>query len=118
MTEEQYKTYLQSDKWKWIAHKRLEIDNYTCTMCGSRGTQFNPLEIHHLSYRYLGQEQDRIFEDLTTLCHTCHAGIHTMMNRITSPSGRRGWKNNATVPDVNVFTLTGETLESRRVKNG
>lgn len=117
MTNKEYEEYLQSPKWKAIAKKRFEIDNYTCQMCGSRGTPNNPLEVHHLSYRHIGNEQDRIYEDLVTLCHTCHKAIHNVMCRITNPYGRRGWSNNQTIPQVHVFTFSGLDQERREANN-
>lgn len=112
---EQYKAYLRTDKWKAIAKRRIEIDNHTCVMCKSRGTMTNCLEVHHLSYRYLYHEENRIYEDLVTLCHSCHKSVHNLMCRITSPSGRRGWKDSYYVPQISVYTLTGETMENREV---
>ena len=110
-----YREYLKSAKWKAIAAQRMQIDGNKCVMCGSRGTTANPLEIHHLSYRYLYREESRIYEDLCTLCHACHKQTHNLMCRITSPNGRRGWKDNYTVPQVSVFTISGETMESKEV---
>ena len=52
-SNEQYLKYLQTDEWKAIAKKRMEIDKYTCQCCGCKGTAQNPLEVHHLSYKYL-----------------------------------------------------------------
>ena len=120
MDNKQYREYLQSPEWKAIARKRMEIDNNACTCCGSRGTANNPLEVHHLSYRYLYQEQGRIYEDLVTLCHVCHKGIHNIMNRKTNPQGRRGWKDNSTIPQVHVFNISGspEQQEHIEVLNG
>lgn len=114
MTDKEYKEYLKSDKWRAIAKKRFEIDNYTCQMCGSRGTPNNPLEIHHLSYKHIGNEQNRIYEDLVCLCHICHKLLHNGMNRKTAPN-RRGWSNNQTIPKVNVYTISGQDLERREV---
>lgn len=111
MTDSEYKEYLKSDEWRSIAESRLKIDNYRCVCCGTAGTVKNPLEIHHLSYRYIGQEQSRIYEDLVTLCHVCHKAIHRTMERVTSPTGRRGWKDNNHVPQVHIFNVTGERLE-------
>ena len=111
MTDTEYRQYLQSEKWKAIVAQRIRIDGYVCQCCGCRGTQTNPLEVHHLSYRYLGHEETRIYEDLVTLCHCCHKGLHKAMERVTSPTGRRGWKDNPRIPNVHVYTLYGAENE-------
>lgn len=105
MSNEEYARYLQSDKWKRIQEQRLKIDNFKCAGCGSCGCPSNPLEIHHLSYRYLGEEEGRIFEDLVCLCRACHLHIHKVMERTTSPDGRKGWLNNSRIPQVHVYNL-------------
>ena len=107
-----YAEYLKTDKWKKIAQQRMEIDGYLCCMCGCRGTQANPLEVHHLSYSHLYHEENRIYEDLQTLCHSCHKLLHKGMERVTNAAGRRGWKDNPRIPDVHVFTIAGTELES------
>lgn len=108
---EQYRQYLSSDAWRAIALKRLQIDNFTCQSCGSRGTVNNKIEIHHLTYRSLYHEGDRIFQDLVSLCHVCHKNLHNAMNRITSPSGRRGWRDNSTIPKIHTYSLSGADTE-------
>lgn len=104
---ERYRKYLQSDKWKAISQKRYEIDGYRCAMCGCSGTTGNRLEVHHWSYRSLYAEQDRIYQDLVTLCHCCHKQIHKAMERTTSADGRKGWKD-ARIPQIHVFDLGGD----------
>lgn len=111
MNNETYRRYLQSDKWKAIANERLKIDNFQCVCCGSRGTPANPLEIHHLSYKYLYHEESRIYQDLVTLCHCCHKSLHNIMNRKTDDTGRRGWADNRTIPAIHTFNITGTQAE-------
>ena len=115
MDNEKYQEYLKSDKWKALAKKRMEIDGNKCVMCGSRGTTANCLEVHHLSYKWLYQEENRIFQDLVTLCHCCHKQVHALMNRQTDPNGRHGWRDNNYIPAVSVYTISGERLESIEV---
>lgn len=110
-----YEAYLKSDKWKAIAKERMEIDNHKCCACGSRGTTANPLEVHHLSYKYLYEEEKRIYQDLVTLCHLCHKQTHAIMNRQTDPNGRHGWKDNSNIPAISVYTVAGETIEGKEV---
>lgn len=111
MNNDEYREYLKSEDWKRIAKKRMEIDGNACVMCGCRGTTANPLEVHHLSYRFVGNEESRIYEDLCTLCHTCHKQTHNLLNRQTNKDGRHGWRDNNYIPQISVFTLTGQTLE-------
>lgn len=111
---EKYLKYLKSDKWRAIAQKRMEIDGFRCVCCGTAGDVRNPLEIHHLSYRHLYSEETRIFEDLVTVCHLHHKMIHAVMNRVTSPTGRRGWADNRSIPTMHVFNLSGDLEYSER----
>lgn len=109
MNDEEYKAYLQSDGWKQKAEERMRIDNYRCQGCGSCGTAENPLEVHHLSYKNLGNED--LFTELVTCCHCCHKLIHKVMERQTNCDGRKGWKSNPRIPTVHVFNVSGFALE-------
>lgn len=111
-----YEQYLKTPKWHAIAERRLKIDGFRCVGCGSRGTPQNPLEIHHLSYKSIYHEEERLYEDLVTLCHSCHKNIHNIMNRTTSADGRRGWKDNSYIPKISVYTISGSELENREIK--
>lgn len=92
MFYESYKDYLLSDEWKRKAQARAKIDAYKCCMCGCRGTQLNPLQAHHVTYRNIYRED--INKDILTLCRNCHRAVHTMMNRCTDPEkGTHGWKD-------------------------
>lgn len=115
MDNKQYLEYLKTDKWKRISQKRMEIDKYTCQMCGCHGTMQNQLEIHHMSYKYLYCEEKRIYQDLICLCHCCHKSIHNVMNRVTAPDGRRGWKDNSYIPQVHVFNINGIDTDFKEV---
>lgn len=86
-----YEQYIQSDHWKRIARQRLEIDGYTCQLCGTHGTMWNVLQVHHINYRSLGNEN--VYTDLICLCDHCHRHIHKMMNRQTSADGKHGWRD-------------------------
>ncbi len=100
MTDLEYKRYLRTETWKHKKQEREKIDHHVCQICGSSGTRLNPLEIHHLSYRHIGNEN--IYTDLVTVCNSCHKGIHKMMNRVTNENGRRGWKDTLSCSNVGV----------------
>lgn len=106
----EYIAFLRSDRWRELSAQRMAIDGYRCTMCGATGTRLNRLECHHLNYKQpFGEENP--YRDLTTLCHVCHVGIHTMMRRITSSTGQRGWRDAFGVPLLNSTDIDdkGET---------
>lgn len=75
-----YHQYMRSDKWREMRIKRIRADLGMCRgwivekdgrehLCLSR----HRLEVHHLTYARLGNEQ---LSDLISLCHACHKAIH------------------------------------------
>ena len=102
MTRDQYHAYLQSEQWQRVAEARKRIDGYRCQMCGSRGTQLNPLQVHHMRYYgVIGHEfeGENLYVNLVTLCDSCHKAVHRMMNRTTSADGRHGWRDSVSYAD-------------------
>ncbi len=71
LTEKQihYRNYLQSNHWKETRARALSRANYKCEKCNC--TEY--LQVHHLNYKHLWNEQD---SDLLVLCRTCHLKIH------------------------------------------
>lgn len=67
-----YHKHLKSHKWRAIRKRRLEKDRYRCKMFHVIPRTKN-LEVHHKSYRNLGDER---LSDLITLCSDCHQKIH------------------------------------------
>ncbi len=63
--------YLVTPVWRELREKRLLLDNYRCKMCG---TGIN-VAVHHIRYPFAWGEEN-VFEDLVTLCDTCHARVH------------------------------------------
>ena len=64
-----YEAYLRSPEWQAKRRERIELDHHTCQICCR---QDQPLEVHHRSYRNLGNEE---MDDLITVCRTCHKAI-------------------------------------------
>ena len=112
MDNTKYKAYLKSPEWQAISLERMKIDKFRCAGCNCSGTPKNPLEVHHISYKHLYVETDWIYEDLVTLCHSCHKLLHGIMNRQTNAAGRRGWGDNKTIPQIHVFNLSGTELSN------
>jgi hypothetical protein len=63
----EYLAYLNSAKWKRMRIRILERDRWLCG-CGARAEQ-----VHHLSYKRFGNEDD---EDLVSVCGPCHRKVH------------------------------------------
>ena len=64
-----YNEYMASEQW---AEKRKEAFKHHgsfCHLCKTR----KRLQIHHLSYKNLGDEP---MKDLVPLCKTCHSAVH------------------------------------------
>ena len=72
---ENYKTYINSRRWKSLSRKIKNRDGNKCKLCDSERI----LEVHHLSYVRLGKERGA---DLVTLCQSCHAEQHKLVRLI------------------------------------
>ncbi|MCP4363526.1 MAG: hypothetical protein GY796_36470 [Chloroflexi bacterium] len=64
-----YRRHLKSDKWQKTRLRILRRDGFKCTKCRSR----DRLQVHHLTYERVGNEDD---DDLITLCDDDHAAVH------------------------------------------
>lgn len=66
-----YQRYLCTAHWRAVRGMALCRDGYRCRACGTT----RALQVHHLTYKHLGHEQDHL-EDLKTLCRRCHRRAH------------------------------------------
>ena len=64
-----YYDYINSPEWKERARKRMRMDRFQCSVCGTAKN----LAVHHITYERLGHED---MDDLITLCKDCHAKVH------------------------------------------
>lgn len=62
----QYTSHLRSDAWRDTRRRLIAQSQQRCERCGRFA---NYLEVHHRTYRNLGDELD---EDLEVLCNPCH----------------------------------------------
>jgi 5-methylcytosine-specific restriction endonuclease McrA len=73
-----YKDYLKSPEWREKARLRVHLDRYECKYCGSevksRIDDSHSPNVHHFHYRNIMNEN--VYEDLVTLCKTCHNNLH------------------------------------------
>lgn len=64
-----YYAYLHSDEWKYRKTQALKRAGYRCSLCGTGKN----LEVHHITYKNLFNEND---DDLLAVCKNCHNKIH------------------------------------------
>jgi 5-methylcytosine-specific restriction endonuclease McrA len=69
-----YDSYLQSEKWDKTRRRVKAFWNNRCAICGTG----HNVEVHHRSYRHLGNEP---LSDLIALCGECHELYHANLNR-------------------------------------
>lgn len=65
-----YEEYLRSAHWRRKRIEKMETAGRRCELCGASRA---PLEVHHRTYRSLGEEQNG---DLIVLCRGCHKTFH------------------------------------------
>lgn len=82
-----YDAYIHSRDWYAKRDKRIKLDNYTCQVCG---TTERPLQVHHRTYKNLGNEP---MEDLITVCSVCHSIISEIEHTKLSDKICDGLKN-------------------------
>lgn len=68
--QKEYRQYLTTKNWKDKRSKVLARANNLCEGCGDR----TATEVHHLTYRNVG---DELLFELVALCSTCHSKAHT-----------------------------------------
>lgn len=66
---EEYRQYLQSDRWFELRAKVLERDHYLCQSCLLRRAN----QVHHLTYEHIFAE---FCFELVSICSDCHKRLH------------------------------------------
>jgi len=62
---------LAPDAYRQLCWKVLQRDGWRCQSCGA----MQQLQVHHLEFRsHSGDDSE---ENLITLCHLCHEGVHS-----------------------------------------
>ena len=80
MQSEEYRRYIRSPEWEKKKAERMRIDNYSCVMCGRNREHCRTLQVHHVTYARLGDEN--IYTDLCTVCGSCHKKLHNYYDRV------------------------------------
>lgn len=82
MTKEQewYRRYLKCEHWQKLRLEALKRSGGACEICGFKPYQNGKLQVHHKSYKNLGNEQ---LSDLVCVCPSCHKKIHGIGKRVS-----------------------------------
>jgi 5-methylcytosine-specific restriction endonuclease McrA len=72
---EEYSAYLRSPQWYALRSQILERDEYRC-QTHFEGCTATADHVHHLTYDRMGAE---LYEDLVSVCLSCHTLIHPHM---------------------------------------
>jgi 5-methylcytosine-specific restriction endonuclease McrA len=73
MWKEIYGYYLESDGWKIKRKQKLKENGEICDICKGNLN----LQIHHKTYKNVG---DELMDDLQVLCRNCHTQVHNFPN--------------------------------------
>jgi hypothetical protein len=84
LTKKDYYEYIKSEKWQETRKRyynsklyktfKSKKKGWNCYCCSASDV---PLDLHHRSYKRLGEENIAI--DLVTVCRECHEKIHHLM---------------------------------------
>ena len=72
MARKEYQKYITSSNWAAVRNDAVMQANNKCEVCGS----LKRLNVHHLSYKNLGNEEPG---DLIVLCSKCHMIEHGLI---------------------------------------
>ncbi len=92
--------------------KVLNRDNYTCQHCKGRRKD-SKLEVHHIIYRSNGGSDEE--DNLITLCHTCHKGVHSKSIKLKLTGKRKGQLKHATQMNsirIQLLKLYSDVIET------
>jgi hypothetical protein len=68
-----YRQYICSAAWAQRRALEIAKAGHACTECGLRARQGVPIQVHHRSYKHLGEERPG---ELVVLCKLCHEMKH------------------------------------------
>ena len=92
--------------------KVLNRDNYICQHCKGRRKD-SKLEVHHIIYRSNGGSDEE--DNLITLCHTCHKGVHSKSIKLKLIGKRKGQLKHATQMNsirIQLLKLCSDAIET------
>lgn len=65
--------YYKSDKWQYARTIKRDNPQLRCSICNNSEGEHVQMELHHNTYRNLGEENGY---ELEWLCSTCHQELH------------------------------------------
>lgn len=81
-----YRAYLKSDHWQQRRRQAHRENHSHCSVCRRNDV---PLDVHHLTYKHIGDERH---EELNLVCRKCHDAIHEYQRRNPHLSIKRATK--------------------------
>ena len=93
LTKWEYSNYLRSKHWKTFRKQMKRKKKYECWICGGK----HHLQLHHRSYKLLGEEKPN---HVIWLCEKCHSELHATL-----------WKNKN--KKVNLWNIAGKMKRFR-----
>lgn len=97
-----YTRYINSREWKLKRREVLKRDNHQCQTC----LAIDNLEVHHKTYKRLGNEN---LIDLITLCSSCHDAITSSIR--FRRQAKRGVMLLSTLADKSTDTVSEDKKE-------
>lgn len=76
MNLDEYRRLLRTPEWRRFRASILEIDDSTCSNCGSHK---KPMHVHHRRYEAGKKPWEYAPSDVETLCAGCHAAEHGLI---------------------------------------
>lgn len=68
----------------WIRNVK-DRDNYTCQICGFKGSKHDgKIQAHHLNSYKLFPDERNVVDNGISLCNTCHKAFHSFYGKITN----------------------------------
>lgn len=106
--------YQQGDNYGFenTKAKVLNRDNYICQYCKGKKKD-SKLEVHHIIYR--SNEGSDEEDNLITLCHTCHKGVHIGTVKLKLVGKRKGQLKHATQMNsirIQLLKLCSDAIET------
>ena len=74
--------FYKSKEWRQMRIKALQRDNYECCMCRDKGKYRKADCVHHIKEVKEYPELSLTFDNLMSLCNTCHNEVHDRLDKI------------------------------------